>query len=195
MSCTQLDLKGFFLNELVPDARRAVEEHLRACPDCREELERLSVTRTALASLGEEEPPRRIAFVSDKVLEPSIWRRFWDSAPRLGFASAAMLSVAILVSGFVRPQPVAVPAPMDSAVVQAKIEAEVTGRVGAAVEKAVADSEARSAQRTADLLAAAEQRLDRQHRADLLTVEDNFRVLQKRVNIYYRASNDLGSAQ
>lgn len=194
MSCTQVDLKGFFLNELVPDARQAVEEHLRVCPNCREELERLSVTRAALTSLREEEPPRRIAFVSDKVLEPSIWRRFWDSAPRLGFASAAMLSVALLVNGFIRPQPAA-PAPMDSAAVQAKIEAVVAGRVAEAVQKAVADSEARSARRTADLLAATEQRLDRQHRADLLTVEDNFRVLQKRVNIYYRASNDLGSAQ
>ncbi|HSB14712.1 MAG TPA: zf-HC2 domain-containing protein [Bryobacteraceae bacterium] len=194
MSCTQVDLKGFFLNELVPDARQAVEEHLRVCPNCREELERLSVTRAALTSLREEETPRRIAFVSDKVLEPSIWRRFWDSAPRLGFASAAMLSVALLVNGFIRPQPAA-PAPMDSAAVQAKIEAVVAGRVAEAVQKAVADSEARSARRTADLLAATEQRLDRQHRADLLTVEDNFRVLQKRVNIYYRASNDLGSAQ
>jgi anti-sigma factor RsiW len=195
MNCTQVDLKGFSLNELELDGRQIVEEHLQVCPNCREELERLSVTRTALASLREEEPPRRIAFVSDKVLEPSIWRRFWDSAPRLGFASAAMLSVALLVNGFVRPQPAAAPAPMDSATVQAKIEAVVAGRVAEAVQKAVADSEARSARRTADLLAATEQRLDRQHRADLLTVEDNFRVLQKRVNIYYRASNDLGSAQ
>jgi anti-sigma factor RsiW len=195
MNCTQVDLKGFSLNELELDGRQIVEEHLRVCPNCREELERLSVTRTALASLREQEPPRRIAFVSDKVLEPSIWRRFWDSAPRLGFASAAMLSVAILVHGFVSPRPMDTPAPVDNAAVQAKIEAAVAGRVAAAVQKAVADSEARLARRTADLLAATEQRLDQQHRADLLTVEDNFRVLQKRVNIYYRASNDLGSAQ
>ena len=57
--------------------------------------------QTALFSLREEEIPQRIGFVSDQIFEPSPWRRgwaaFWGSAARLGFASAAMLSVALVV--------------------------------------------------------------------------------------------------
>ena len=65
-------------------------------------MDRLRVTQTALFSLRDEEIPQRIAFVSDKVFEPSPWRRwlsaFWGSSARLGFASAAMLSTALVVS-------------------------------------------------------------------------------------------------
>ena len=51
--------------------------------------------------------PYRIAFVSDKIFEPRGWAWLWNSAPRLGFVSAAMLAAAILVHGLVRPAPAA----------------------------------------------------------------------------------------
>jgi hypothetical protein len=98
----------------------------------------------------EEEIPQRIAFVSDKIFEPSPWRRwlaaFWNSGARLGFASAAMLSASLVlfalrpapapVIGVMRP---AVSAPAVVAVTQASAisEDQVQQRIQAAVEKAV----------------------------------------------------------
>jgi len=109
MSCSPFDLRDYFLNEL-PDAdRRQVDAHIKTCSTCRDEMERLHLTETALFSLRDEEIPQRIAFVSDPVFQASPWRRwfdaFWGSAARLGFASAAMLSTAILVYAFSRPAP------------------------------------------------------------------------------------------
>jgi anti-sigma factor RsiW len=101
MSCSQFDLKAYFLGEPGAAGRGAVEEHLKACTACREELDRLRLTGAALASVPDEEMPHRIAFVSDKIFEPRGWARFWNSAPRLGFASAAMLSAAIILHGFI----------------------------------------------------------------------------------------------
>lgn len=192
MNCEKVDTKGYFFEELTLLERQAVEDHLRVCPACREEVERLSATRSALGALREEELPRRIAFVSDKVLEPGFWRRLWNSAPRLGFASAAMLAVAIVTHGLVRPAPVVQPAAMDTAAFEARVSQEVAQRIDAAVEKAAAQVEVRQGQRLAQLVTASENRIQQQRQADLLTVEENFRVLQKRVNVYYRASNEIG---
>jgi anti-sigma factor RsiW len=97
MSCSPFDLKDYFLKELPAPERRQVDLHLKTCPACREEVDRLRLTETALASLRDEEVPRRLAFVSDRIFEPSPWARFWSSGARLGFASAAMLSVALVV--------------------------------------------------------------------------------------------------
>ena len=98
MSCSPFDLKEFFLKELADPQRRQVEAHVKSCEPCREELDRLQLTESALFSLRDEEIPQRIAFVSDPIFEPSPWRRFltdfWGSTARLGFASAAMLSAA-----------------------------------------------------------------------------------------------------
>src|SRR5579872_2331072 len=107
MSCSPFDLRDYFLQELADPQQRQVEAHIRGCDPCREELDRLRITEAALFSLRDEEIPQRIAFVSDKIFEPSPWRRwlaaFWGSTARLGFASAAMLSAAILFSALTRP--------------------------------------------------------------------------------------------
>ena len=97
MSCSPFDLRDYLLQELAgPQQRRQVEAHVKTCAPCREELDRLRITEAALRCMVEEEIPQRIAFVSDKIFEPSPWRRwlaaFWNSGARLGFASAAMLS-------------------------------------------------------------------------------------------------------
>ena len=70
-----------------------MEDHVRGCQSCREELDRLNLTRSALASLEDEEIPRRIAFVSDRVFEPRWWQTMWHSGPVMGFASAAVLAI------------------------------------------------------------------------------------------------------
>lgn len=102
MNCSPFDLRDYFLKELTDPQQRQVESHVKTCQPCREEMDRLRVTEAALFSLREEEIPQRIAFVSDKIFEPSPWRRWWTGA-RLGFASAALLSAAILISGWTRP--------------------------------------------------------------------------------------------
>ena len=91
MNCSPFDLKDYFLQELPNPQRREVEGHLTRCPACREELDRLHLTQAALFSLRDEEIPQRIAFVSDKVFEPSPWRRWWSGAPKSSPVSAARI--------------------------------------------------------------------------------------------------------
>ena len=167
MKCSPFELKDYFLKELPQGEAQQVEAHVKGCAVCREEVERLRLTEGALFALREEEMPQRIAFVSDKIFEPSAWRRgwaaFWGSSARLGFASAAMLSAALMVFSLARTAgspaapltarvavpaaPVSGPAPVS--------EAQMEQRIQAAVDQAVAASEARMAksfdQKVADL--------------------------------------------
>jgi hypothetical protein len=196
MSCSQFDLKAYFLEELDRAARPALEDHLRHCAACREELERLNATRATLFALREEELPRRIAFVSDKVFEPSWWQRLWASGPRLGFASAALLSVAILVHALLRPVPAPVamrtPAPVvDTAAMEARISEEVAKRLQPAIDRAVALGEERQAHRTTEAVAATRKQFEMYQAADRMAVAEAFMNLDKRLKVqgYYAASN------
>ena len=89
MSC-EVDLKAYVVDELAREERGIVEDHVRGCQSCREELDRLNLTRSMLASLEDEEIPRRISFVSDRVFEPRWWQTMWHSGPVMGFASAVV---------------------------------------------------------------------------------------------------------
>jgi anti-sigma factor RsiW len=159
MSCSPFDLKDYFLQELANPQRLEVEAHVKTCAPCREELERLRLTEAALFALREEEIPQRIAFVSDPVFEPSPWRRgwtaLWNSGPRLGFASAALLSAALVVFALTRPAPapnVAIaPAPVGT-VLAAVSDADMQARIDAAVARAVGQAQTRQAQQTKQLI-------------------------------------------
>src|SRR5690242_3995986 len=109
MSCSPFDLRDYFLQELSSPQRLQVEAHVKTCDGCCLEMERLHLTGAALFSLRDEEIPQRIAFVSDRIFEPSPVRRwftgFWGSTARLGFASAAMLSASVLYFAATRPAP------------------------------------------------------------------------------------------
>lgn len=91
------DLRDYLLDELTPRERAEVERYLESSSEARQDLERLRLTHTALQRLPDEEIPRRVAFVSDKVFEPSpamrFWREFWTAAPRAAFGMAAVLLV------------------------------------------------------------------------------------------------------
>src|SRR5262245_39436758 len=106
MNCSPYDLRDYILGELGETERREVESHVKGCTGCHEELGTLRATCSALNELRDEEIPQRIAFVSDRVYEPSVarrwWRALWDSGPRLIFASSAMLAAAIVVSAVQR---------------------------------------------------------------------------------------------
>jgi hypothetical protein len=142
MSCSPFDLRDFFLKELPLPQALQVEDHVRGCPACAEELDRLRLTEAALMSLREEEMPRRIAFVPDPALEPAGWKRawaaFWNSGPRLGFASTAMLSVALIIFAVTRPAQAPAP-PVQTAPISS---AEVQQRVDDAVHQATRESRA-----------------------------------------------------
>jgi len=193
MSCSPFDLRDYLLKELTDPQQRQVESHVRTCRACHEELDRLQVTEAALFSLRDEEIPQRIAFVSDKVFEPSPWRRawssFWGSSARLGFASAAMLSVALVVFSMNRPAPLApvavTPAPQQLAAAPVN-DREIQARIDAAVVKAVAEMDARQAAKTTQLVSQLEGMRQR-----LLWAADELENSQKRSRVLTMARGDF----
>jgi hypothetical protein len=141
MSCESYDWKAYALGEMERPARREAEIHASTCTGCREELAALRLTLDCLSTLREEEIPRRIAFVSDKVFEPRWWQRVFSP----NFAAACVVAGAILVHAFARPS--ASPAEID-----------------AAVNKAVAQVEARHAEQTERILADYDNRFRQMYR-------------------------------
>jgi len=91
------DWKAFVLRELNADDARQAEAHLATCSICHEEVATLRLTLDTLSTLREEEMPRRIAFVSDKVFEPRWWQRVFSPT----FAAGALVAAAILIHGFI----------------------------------------------------------------------------------------------
>ena len=190
------DWKSYALGELDAAARREAEVHAAACNACQEELAGVRVTLDALSTLREEEVPRRIAFVSDKVFEP----KWWQSFLRPSFAAGAVVAAAILVHAFVRP-PVPGSPGVDTAAIEARVTAavqqevqqkvaeEVDRRVAAelsvaveqSVTKAVAAAQQRDDQRTVQLLTAAEQRYS-----------ESAEILNKQVTRIYAMNTGAG---
>jgi anti-sigma factor RsiW len=120
-SCQHFDWKAYSLGELDSASRREAELHAATCQNCREEAATLRVTLDAMAALREEEMPRRIAFVSDKVFEPRWYQKLWSP----NFAAACVVAVAILAHGFARPAASVDQAQIDAAVTKAVAEVEV----------------------------------------------------------------------
>ena len=194
MSCSPFDLRDYFLRELADPQQRQVEAHVKTCPQCREELDRLRITEAALFSVRDEEIPQRIAFVSDKIFEPSPWRRwwasFWGSTARLGFASACLLSAAIVVHAF---RPVQAPdgrvnnMAVTKAVAPAVSEDEIRQRIQAAVDKAIPEIEARDEKRAGEMVKAVELR-DAEERKRILTYADSVFDRQEKEKYQFRLS-------
>jgi anti-sigma factor RsiW len=132
VSCTNFDWKAYALGELDPKGRSEAEAHANTCAHCREELAGLRLTLDALSTLREEEVPRRIAFVSDKVFEPRWWQRIWTPS----FAAGCLVAAAILIHAFVQPP-----------------GASLDRKIETAVAKAVADTEQRHTQDLQNVLA------------------------------------------
>lgn len=156
---------------------------------------RAAATIAALRALPYEEPPRRIAFVSDKVFEPTWWQRLW-AAPKWGFASAALLSGSILFHAAMRPATIVQTTP--PAVQQTAAAApapNVDALVQSAVARATADLEQRYQARTTQLVKAAEERLLIEHRQDMAAMDASNQMMLRKLNTYMRASNDLGAGQ
>jgi anti-sigma factor RsiW len=195
MSCSPFDIKDYFFGELPPQDRRATDLHLASCQKCQEELDSLNLTQHALLSVRDEEPPSRIAFVSDKVFAPRWYHTLWSSGPKMAFASSALLAAAILVHGFQVNRPASVPVAQIQ--VQPLIpESEVTARIEVAVRKAVAESEAKQASQLQQVLLH-QHKLESDYKTDMQQVSETFRYLNRRIppQNYRAASAVTGEVQ
>lgn len=190
-----IDLKDYVFGELSAAERRTVEAACAADPALREELARLQVTQSALFSLREEELPRRIAFVSDKVFEPKWWQVWLNSGPRMAFASAALLAAAIVFHGSAgQAVPMApVAASMDQAAFEKRIAEEVTRVLPVALEKA----EQRHRTQLASAIKEAEGKYQKLRQEDQMNMEASyslFREKQAAMMVSY-AQNSGGGGQ
>ncbi len=188
-------LHDYAVGELAAGRQPELEQHLSICGDCALELDRLRVTTAALRMLPDQEIPQRIAFVSDKVFEPSLvsrvfsgyWAGFWNSAARLGFASACVLAGALVVSAYHRPTEI-------RTVVQTNdvqtASVDVSKQVNEAVAKAVAQIRADDAR----AIEAADRKYQQEYQTRMVAVEESFNVLKMRLGSSLMASNDLRSA-
>jgi len=172
MSCEAIDVKAYSFGEVTTVERREAELHIKSCENCRNELASLQLVQAALGGLREEEPPRRIAFVSDKVFEPNWWQRFWASGARVGFAGAGLLSTALLIHAFTRPPTIINQTPAAPTVAQFD-QQDQQRRIDEAVSKAVAQIEERQALKVNQLLAATEKRYQLESRALAVYADEN----------------------
>lgn len=191
MTCSSVDLKAYVVGELDRREHASIEDHVRSCQSCREELDRLNLTRAALASVKDEPIPQRIAFVTDRVFEPRWWQTIWHSGPVMGFASAALLAAAIFVHAFTRPAvPGANAAPVDTAQIEQRIEAQVNARVSAAVAKAVSDSQAKQSAEFSQELKATEARFEAQRQSEMAMIQQAADYYHKQIARLEVASNE-----
>ena len=208
MSCNELDLKAYALGEASASERKSVEGHAASCIPCRTELESLGTLRTAMMSWADEEPPRRIAFVSDKIFEPSLWQRWIATLNPVNLlASAALAGVVAFAMTRTGAPSIAVNQPANAPAVvstvgpvssPASIE-NVDARIAAAVKLALAESDARHKQETAQVLRAAERRLRQENERvtsqAMAFIEANYDNMKKQEARYLHASNDYGVRQ
>ncbi len=170
MNCCPYDLRDYWFQELDAGARREVEAHLHECAGCREELERLRLTQQSLLRLKDEEIPRRIAFVSDKVFEPSRAARWWSAVtggvPR--FAMAASLLLAVFFGGARISRPSLT---VDSGRWQIAFGAADSGRLEALEARAV------------------------RHASDMQNIEQAYELLIKQMNMLYRQAGEMRPAE
>lgn len=198
MSCSPFDIREYVFGELEAAQAKAVESHARTCPMCAGELERFRATEMALLSLHDEEMPRRIAFVSDAVVEPRFWQAPWwsNSAPRLGFASAAMIAASILVHALYQPQ-AAPPSPAAPLAVRQEVDPVVLQEhVRKAVAEALGGLEAEQQVRLAKAIKHVEERYAIARQEDLLNLEASFNLYsQKQKRRYVSMMQQGGELQ
>ena len=142
--------------------------------------------------LPDREMPQRIAFVSDKVFEPSpvsrLFGGFWNSAGRLGFASACLLAAAVVISAYRRPAEVRTI--VQTANVDVSKQIDISKQINDAVVKAVAQVKADDAR----TIEATNRKYAQEYRARMVAVEESFTVLQKRLGTALLASNEMRGA-
>lgn len=182
--CDRELLRDYAFDELSGAARVEAERHVAACAECAAELAQMELTTAALKALPEREIPQRIAFVSDRVFEPSPVARwfggFWNSAARLGFASACVLAIALIFSVSHRPAGT-------RTIVKTVVPAEFSRDVDARIDRAVSDAVARVHEEDARVMKtaveAADKKSERQKREMMVAMSESMNTLQKRLGV------------
>jgi anti-sigma factor RsiW len=181
MKVTADILKDYVFGELDAAGRREVEAAVAADAGLREELARLQVTQSAMFALREEELPRRIAFVSDKVFEPKWWQVWLNSGPRMAFASAALLAGAIVFHGAAAgPVPVAAPVVQTAAFDEQQFEQRVRAEVARALPAALEAAEQRHRTQLATVLKEAEGKYQRLRQDDVMAMEASYSLFREK---------------
>lgn len=182
-TCSHNDLLRDYAFDEIPAAERpAFERHLETCPDCSVALDQLRLTTAALRILPDREPPQRIAFVSDKVFAPSRFRNF---APWLGFASAAVLAIALVVAVYHRPAEIQT----RTIVMQ---PASTTTTSGEFLKTALAQTRAQTQEEDTRIFKAALAEAESRHRQQLMNLTDAISVIQAHQNAGLIASEAAG---
>jgi hypothetical protein len=194
MECTGFDWKGHALGELGAAETAEHERHARTCERCRAELARYRATVAGLRSLPMVDPPRRIVFAPEPAgRAASWWERMWQSGPQLGFASAAVLALAIVAHGLLARVP-ATFAPGPASQIEARIheeaQKEIARRLPQAVDAAVErrfDDEIRPAVASFKTQVQHEEKLreagfNQKHDSELKTFQYAFTRLEQRLN-------------
>jgi anti-sigma factor RsiW len=188
--CNRAELVRDYAFEELPDhERRAMQKHLTECSDCAAELDQLRLTTAALRVLPDVEVPRRIAFVSDQVFETRWFSGFWNSAARLGFASACVLAVGLAYASYRRPAelPTVV---QNSPVSEAVVDAAVNKAVALAVDKAHAED----IQLTKAALNAVDEKYAQKQRNLMVAMQESMDVVRKQLQLntsYAMLSSDV----
>ncbi len=157
-----------------------------------EEAERWRALLAVLASVPAEEPPRRIAFVSDRVLAPKWWERFLP-APALGMGMASVVAAAIVAHGYLA-RPAAMPVRETAAASTVTVDAAaLEARFEKRLAQALAEVSRAHQAELRQAVAVTEKRLDFEHRATMLAVEENYNLLRKQMNRMIVASAQTGS--
>ena len=194
MSCAPFDLRDYFFGELTAGEAKQVDGHIASCQVCRTEVSRMDVTRVAMMTLPMEEPPRRIAFVSDKVFEPTLWQRFWRSGPVVGFASAAMVTAGLFFNGAARPATTPVVnapvASVDYAAIEANVRQQIAKQIPVEVAKAVAQVEERDRHHLTLAMANLAKTCEEKYELDVRAMQASLEINQRKVTKYLMAAAD-----
>ncbi len=178
--CNRTELvRDYAFDELAPTERRDLEQHLTACSDCAGELDRLRLTTAVLRVLPDQEIPSRISFVSENVAPQGWFAAFWNSAARLGFASACILAAGLSFSAY-RYTANTHPTDTSPAVQTAQVtKAQLDEAITKAVAQAVADTHADDVRMTNAALSQVETKYAQQARNLMIAAQENM-DLQKR---------------
>ncbi len=200
------DLRDYLFEELNAAQKAEVEAWLATSAAGREEFDRLQATNQALLSLPEEEIPQRIAFVSDKVFEPSPWARFASwlqiEGPRFALGSATVM--AVLFAGIWATEPslrydaagfelafgVEAPAPAP-APVQTLSDEQVRAVALAVLAETSDERQAELVALIDQRAAETEQRLSREVAAVSEDSEMGYRMLRSDIEKMYNGMSDL----
>ena len=91
--CNHERLLDYLYDELPSSERAAFERHVQECVECTTELAELGGTRLALASWSP--PDSELGFKIVRERPPAARQAFWTFRPAWGFASAALLVLAV----------------------------------------------------------------------------------------------------